>query len=138
MKYIALDIGDKWTGVAISDSLGMFARPLETVQTEQLATFIQKIISSEPITGIIVGYPKTMRGTESEQTKKIIAQADSLKSQFPNLAWILWDERRTSKAAVALKSPKNKEEKLQVHARAAAIILQSYLDYLDFQKNQES
>ena len=71
MKILALDIGDKWTGTAVSDPLGIIARPYKTVETKELEIFLSETIGSENIEKIIVGYPKTMRGTESEQTKKI-------------------------------------------------------------------
>jgi len=134
MKILALDIGDRWTGVAISDALGMFARPLTTVESHQLNTFLTTTLAQEPINTVVVGYPKTLRGTESEQTKKIVAFTEQLKKQFSSVAWVLWDERLTSKQAEQLKRTKTKEEKQKSHALAAAFILQSYLDYLDMQK----
>lgn len=134
MKILALDIGDRWIGVAISDALGMFARPLTTVEAHQLNDFLAKTLEQEPVKTVVVGYPKTLRGTESEQTKKIVATADQLKQQFTAVAWVLWDERMTSKQAGQLKKTKTKEEKLKSHALAAAFILQSYLDYLHMQK----
>ncbi len=132
MKLFALDIGDVWTGTAISDALGMFARPYQTVPTTQLNDFLKKTLALEPITTIIVGYPKTMRGTRSEQTTKIEAAYKDLEQQFPSIQWILWDERLSSKRADALKKAGSKDEKIQSHSRAAAFILASYLDYKQF------
>lgn len=134
MKIVALDVGDRWTGIAISDSLGMFARPYKTVNTIVLPEELTIIIAAEGIEIIIVGLPKTLRGTESEQTLKITTYAETLKNRFPNVTWIFWDERMTSKQAASLKKIKNKEDKLQSHAIAAALVLGSYLDYLEFQK----
>ena len=134
MKIVALDVGDRWTGIAISDSLGMFARPYKTVSTTVLPEELTTIIATEGIETIIVGLPKTLRGTESEQTLKITTYAETLKNQFPTVAWIFWDERMTSKQAASIKKIKNKEDKLQSHAIAAALVLGSYLDYLEFQK----
>ena len=70
MKTVALDIGNKWTGSAISDALGMFARPYKTVATKELEDFITQLLKTETISTIVIGYPKTMKGKESEQTKK--------------------------------------------------------------------
>jgi len=127
MKTIALDLGDRWVGIAISDPLGIIARPHETVETKKLILVLRTLFDDEQIDSIVVGYPKTMRGTESAQTKKILAQKDELKREFPNKQWILWDERLTSQEAerLALQSPV-KDKKL-VHSRAAAIILTAYL-----------
>lgn len=137
MKIIALDIGDVWTGTAISDSLGMFARPYQTVETKQLQTLLTALFAQESISTVVVGHPTTLRGTKSEQTKKIEASMEELKKIFPSVTWVLWDERLTSKQADKLKSPKSKDEKIQAHSVAAAFILSGYLDYLHVQKSIE-
>lgn len=135
MKLLGLDIGDRWTGVAISDPLGMFARPYQTVETTQLPDFLQKTIKEESIQTIVVGYPKTLKDTESEQTKKITLAVEQLKKTFPNVKWQLWDERLTSKQAEKIKKSRTKEEKRKSHSIAAALILGSYLDHLAFKKS---
>jgi putative Holliday junction resolvase len=134
MKTLALDIGDHWTGVAISDPLGIISRPYETVETKNLNKFLTETISKETIGTIVVGYPKTLRGTESEQTKKIVQHAEELKHLFPNINWVLWDERLTSKQAAKIKQAKTKEQKKKSHALAAAIILNTYLEFQHLQK----
>ena len=129
MKFVGLDIGDAWTGVALSDNLGMFAQPYNTVATGQLEEFLTILLKKELIRTIVVGWPKTMRGTASEQTKKVEAFKDALEQKFTSVEWVLWDERLSSKRAQALKKARTKEEKLRSHARAAAFILESYLTY---------
>lgn len=135
MKIAALDIGDQWTGVALSDSLGLLARPHETVETAQLAQYMNMIFDREPISHVVIGYPKTLKGQLSEQTKKVEAFAETLKKQFPIIEWILWDERLSSKRAESHKKNRSKEEKIRSHSVAAAFILDSYLSYLHMQKN---
>jgi len=135
MKILALDIGDRWTGVAISDPLGILPRPYDTCKTADLYTFLEKVINKENISTIVVGLPTTMRGTESDQTKKIIKITEELKTHFSTINWHLWDERLTSKQAAKIKSPKTKEDKLRSHAIAAAIFLSTYLDYKRFHEN---
>ncbi len=137
MKLLALDIGDVWTGIAISDPLGMFARPFKTVTTKELTRQLEQIILEESIKRIVVGYPKTMRGTISTQTQKVIDTTEELKKEFSSVEWILWDERLTSKMAGKITSRKTKEEKLQVHAVAAAYILSSYIEFLSASKSLE-
>ena len=129
MKTVALDSGDVWVGTAISDALGMIARPYKTVPKEALSTFLIELFEQESISTALVGYPKTMSGTESEQTIKAVQLKEELEQQFPAIKWILWDERLTSRQAAALKkgSIKTKEDKLQSHSIAAAFILESYL-----------
>ena len=129
MKIIALDIGDRWTGIAISDPTGIIARPLTTVATADLEDYLSRLILDESVTCIVAGYPKTLRGTESEQTRKTIQRVQDLQKKFTHVTWELWDERLTSKQAAQIKQARTKEEKLASHARAAALILSSYLEY---------
>jgi len=136
MKILALDIGDRWTGVAISDPLGILPRPYDTFKTSELYTSLEKTIQKERISTIVVGLPTTMRGTESDQTKKIIAIAQDLQNHFPDIEWKMWDERLTSKQAAQMKSTKTKEDKLKSHAIAAAIFLSTYLEYKRFHENR--
>ena len=129
MKTLALDIGDVMTGTAISDALGMFARPYESVETRNLELFLHKILTLEPVTTVVVGYPKTMRGTVSDQTKKVDEAFADLKEKFSSLEWVLWDERLSSKRADTLRHAKTKDEKKHSHSIAAAFILSTYLDF---------
>lgn len=135
MKLLALDLGDKWTGSAISDSLGIIAKPYKTIATETLNDFLTTTITTEKISTIVVGLPITLKGTESEQTKKILLHKEQLQNLFPFIMWVLWDERLTSKQAESLKKITTKEEKIQAHSKAAAFILQTYLEHLHFKKN---
>ena len=130
MKIMALDLGDAWVGVALTDPLRFFAKPYKTVAAEQLENFLEETFSKEKISIVVVGYPKTMQGTESNQTRVVIATKEKLELMFPLQKWVLWDERLSSKQARNLKNPKNKTEKLEQHAIAAAIILESYLPFL--------
>ncbi|QQR53495.1 Holliday junction resolvase RuvX [bacterium] len=134
MRIIALDIGDVWTGVAISDASGITVRPLTTYRSENLFEELTVLIKQEKVSKCIIGYPKTMRGTESEQTKKIVQTGNAIKERFSTVECIFLDERRTSIQAAQFfkKGCKTKNEKLKEHAIAAAILLQSYLDHLHF------
>jgi putative Holliday junction resolvase len=137
MKMIALDIGDQWTGIAISDALGMLARPLKTVASRELDTALVDLFKEESIQTCVVGLPKTLRGTQSQQTKKVIQEFEILKDRFKEYEWVMWDERLTSKQASHIKPAKTKNEKLLQHAVAAALILGSYLDYVQMNKNND-
>jgi len=135
MRILALDIGDRWTGSAISDPLGILSRPYETVKTGDLVSFLKAVIEKERIGMVVVGLPTTMRGTESDQTKKVQAQVEGLRQLFTNVEWKLWDERLTSKQASGIQSAKTKEEKIRSHSLAAALILRFYLDYKRMQED---
>lgn len=127
-RIAAIDIGDKWHGVALSDSLCLFAKPYKTVEETALEQFLTDFIVQQSINIIVIGYPLTLRGTISDQTKRVIEKKEHLQRQFPDTQFVFWDERLTSKLADQLKHAKTKEEKIKSHSVASAFILQSYLD----------
>lgn len=127
MKTLALDIGDVWTGSAISDALGLTARPYKTVQTPELIPFLAQLITQEHIQSVVIGYPITMRGTQSEQTIKVLSMKEKLATTFPAITFVLFDERMTSKQASGIKHAKTKTDKIASHSIAAALILSTYL-----------
>jgi len=129
-KILALDVGDVWTGLALSDVLGLVARPYKTVKTNELEKYIRIILDEEPIETIVVGYPRTLRGTISKQTQKTQQVKEYLEQKFRAIPWVLWDERLTSKRAQMLKKKFTiKDKKHKSHSIAAAFILDSYLEY---------
>ncbi len=129
MKILALDIGDAWTGTALSDALGMFAKPYQTTESKNLFSFLRDTFAKETIEKIIIGHPRTMKGTSSDQTKKVEEIKVKLEQEFPTKSFILWDERLSSKRADTLKKATTKEEKIKSHSIAAAFILESYLQF---------
>lgn len=129
-KIVALDIGDVWVGSAISDATGILAKPLKTITLQELDNFLQSLINQEKINVVIIGNPITLKGTASAQTIKVKEIASALEQKFPMVSFILWDERLSSKRAEGLKTARTKEEKIKSHSRAAAFILDSYLNYL--------
>jgi len=131
MKLLALDLGDRWIGTALSDSSQLLARPYKTVERKELIQFLTTLFHDEQIAEIIIGNPKTLRGTDSQQTEKVAAEKKLLEETFPDKTWLLWDERLTSKHAQTLRVAKDKQD---VHSVAAALILDSYLSYKLFQK----
>lgn len=137
MKILALDLGDKWVGSALSDALGITSKPFQTVEIEELEQFLQETLEQEPIGTVVIGNPITMgTGGKSEQTLKVEHTKEELEKKFGEIqgrtiTWVLWDERLSSKRADQLKGgAKSKEEKKRQHSVAASFILQSYLDFL--------
>lgn len=141
MKILALDLGDKWVGSAISDGLLISCKPYKTVELDKLEPFLESTIKLEEIDTILIGKPTTFTGTESDQTKKIINTAQDLEIKINNkfnnsIKFILWDERLSSKRAenLSIGKIKTKEDKIKSHSIAAAFILQTYLDKLSFDR----
>ncbi|KKR96953.1 MAG: hypothetical protein UU47_C0004G0008 [candidate division TM6 bacterium GW2011_GWE2_41_16] len=135
-RACGLDVGDRWVGVAISDLTRTIVRPYTTVERDELDAFLQETIAKEKITLMVVGLPKTMSGTESDQTKRTREAFDALQSRFSTVEWVWCDERLSSRCAASMgkhvaphKTTKDKmaNEKRKEHARAAALILDSYL-----------
>jgi len=144
MKILSLDLGDRWVGTALSDGFGVSCKPYKTVELNGLDAFLALTIPQERITTVVVGYPKTFSGGQSEQTLRIVAKKEELEKKFGNvndvqITWILWDERLSSKRAAELHhNAKSPEDKRKSHSIAAAFILQSYLDHLEFKKNMDN
>ncbi len=129
-KILALDPGDQWVGTALSDTSQTFALPYQTIALSDFNLFLTNLFKQQDITTIVVGYPKTLAGRESSQTLKAVALKEELETKFPDKQFILWDERLSSKFAHEGRSIKTKEDKMKVHSRAAAFILDSYLIFL--------
>lgn len=137
-KILALDYGDRWTGIAISDTTGTLARPHSSVLSADLIPYLNALLEKEKIGTIIVGIPITMKGGESAQTTATRERMANLAKEFPEIPVIGWDERLSSKRAQSLGSSKNSATgKDSEHARAAAFILDSYLNYRAFHAHQE-
>lgn len=130
MKVLALDLGDVWTGTAMSDPLRIIATPYQTIKTENLVSFLTNLFQKEIIETVVIGYPRTMKGTESMQTKKVLEQKKNLENIFSSKKYILWDERLSSKHAQNIQRQKSKINSTQEHSIAAALILETYLQFL--------
>lgn len=129
MKIFALDLGDQWVGTALSDASGLLAKPYKTIKTHELHAFLVTLFAQESVSTVVIGYPLTMRATKSQQTETVVKTKGELEQRFPNISWILWDERLSSQRAQSLKKAVTKEEKIKAHSIAAAFILESYLSH---------
>jgi putative holliday junction resolvase len=131
MRTLALDLGNRRIGVAISDTLGMFARPLEVFErTSRVADFahIQALINADGVQSVVAGLPLNMDGTEGKQAAWVRDYAAAL-GETISMSVILWDERLTTEEAKdILRAQGKRPSKDWIDAVAAAVILQSYLD----------
>src|SRR5579875_2057466 len=101
-RILALDVGDKRIGLAITDALGLTAQPLFTLhRTTQRADLkaIARFIRQHGVTTVVVGNPLHADGSESAQGKKAQAFAKLLAAEHPGLAHHLLDERLTTRDA---------------------------------------
>ncbi|MDZ4823529.1 MAG: Holliday junction resolvase RuvX [Flavobacteriales bacterium] len=131
-KILAIDYGQKRTGVAITDELQIIASPLETVPTQEFFCYLEKLLQKEKIETIVVGLPLRLNGEESATTQLVRDFTAQIRKKFPALHIEMIDEAFTSKlAARALveggMKKKDRQKKENLDKVSAAIILQSYL-----------
>jgi putative pre-16S rRNA nuclease len=118
------------TGVAISDPERVIARPLEVVPSGDLVGFLERLVSEERVSEIVVGVPRSMSGEVGFQARKVLDRLDALKSELPGVRFVEWDERLTTRLALAgARSRGGKQSKKpgRVDQLAAARMLQEYL-----------
>ncbi len=133
MRLMALDVGDKRIGVAVSDKLGKTARPHTVIDCQGLDQDIQSIstmIEDLEVGKIVVGLPLSLDGTHGLQAKKVESLIDILKKKL-NIPVESWDERLSTKSAERIlreAGVKAKKRRLIKDKLAAALILQAYLD----------
>lgn len=132
-KVLAIDYGQKRTGIAITDSLRMIASPLETVETGKIYEYLEKIILKEKIVDIVVGEARHLDGNASEITLLQEKFCKEINKKFPAVVIHRIDEMYTSKlASQALVTggmkKKDRQNKGNLDKVSAAIILQQFLD----------
>lgn len=131
-RIVALDVGDRRIGIAVSDPLGITAQPIETYtrvgygpDTRRIAQLAQQYVTNR----ILCGLPLNMDGTQGFQTQKVREFAAKLEEA--GLTVEFYDERMTTVLAedALLEADMRRENrKKKVDMVAAVMILQSYLD----------
>ncbi|HSY36806.1 MAG TPA: Holliday junction resolvase RuvX [Acidobacteriaceae bacterium] len=104
-RTLALDVGDRRIGLAITDPLGLTAQPLFTLHRTTLRADLKAIarfIRQHQVEALLVGNPLHADGTPSPQAAKAQAFAQALKEAHPSLTHHLLDERLTTRDAHAL------------------------------------
>jgi putative Holliday junction resolvase len=132
-RVLALDVGSKRIGVAVSDELGITAQGLETIQRQNRRRDLEalsRLLSKYAVKEMVIGLPLRLSGAEGTQSEKMRAFAKLLQSEF-GVTVHLWDERWTSSEANRLL----REAELSIQKRAQAVdrmaavlILQSWLE----------
>jgi len=133
-RYLALDVGSKRIGIAVSDELGLTAQPVLTLERrrsprEDLRS-IARLCRRYGVVGIVVGNPLKLDGATSPQAEKVQAFAAGL-GELTALPIHLWDERLTTHEAHQLlyeAGHARQDHRRVVDQVAATLILQSFLD----------
>lgn len=141
-RILAVDYGRKRCGIAVTDPLQMIASPLVTVETSRLWDFLKEYMAKEEVECLVVGEPRQMDYTPSENERYIQPFLGRFKKAYPQIALEREDERFTSKMAFramiegGLKK-KQRQDKALVDSTSATLILQSYMERVASRKCQE-
>ena len=134
-RILALDVGKRRIGVAISDELGLTAQGLDTLQRknnrEDYAA-LTRVAADKHVSLILIGNPVNMSGKEGRQAEWVRQFAEAL-SAHSGLPVKMWDERLTTVEAerVLRQSGISIQKRARAVDRLAAVLLlQSYLDAL--------
>ena len=134
LKAIGIDFGLKRTGFAITDDSGIIASPLETIDSRDLPSYLKKIIKTKKIKLIVIGFPLSMDGSDTDITENVRQFEKFVKGSYPNLEVVLYDERMTSKIAqkalIQISRKEQRKQKGLIDKMSAAIILQDYMNSL--------
>lgn len=132
-RILALDVGSRTIGLAVSDPLGITAQGIETIRRQNRRRDfdqLRRVIKQYGVTEMVVGYPIRMSGAEGTQSEKMKAFAEDLRQRF-KLPVHLWDERLTTAEAqrVLRETEMSIKRRAQVIDQlAATLILQSFLE----------
>jgi putative holliday junction resolvase len=127
MRILGVDHGTKRIGLAISDETGIVAQSIGYVSG---AAEVLEVASKREVSKLVVGVPRRLDGTASEQTERAMAFIAKLKLAT-KLPVVEWDERLTTAQARRVLIEGNvrrKDRKEKIDQLAAQLMLQSYLD----------
>jgi putative holliday junction resolvase len=133
LRVLAVDPGERYLGVAISDEAGIIARPLSTIRHTAREADAAKIVSlavTQQADRILIGYALDSEGRPGPQARHAERLAESIRA-VTGLPVILHDESfstLTAEQAMRDSGRRRRARREHVHAAAAAAILQSYLD----------
>lgn len=132
MVYLGIDYGTKNIGIAIGDDETLIATPYRVINNDDHAfAAIGEIIKAEGVSTCVVGYPQSLGGHDSAQTRVSVDFARVLEQEYPQVAVVLFNEQMTSQEAhkhfASVKMSQHPKSKDDI---AAQILLQAYLDSL--------
>ena len=142
-RILSIDYGRKRTGLAVTDPLRIIANALDTVPTNELERYLAAYFAKNEVDVIVLGKPSQMNGQPSETMRYIEPLAGRLRHAYPDKEVVLYDERFTSVMAhrTMLESGIGKmarRDKALVDRISATIILQSYMDSIQYNADRFS
>jgi putative holliday junction resolvase len=121
--------------VALSDAGRTLASPREVVPSGEIGDYLAALVRSEGVTEVVVGVPKTMKGEVGFQARRILGTLSDLKGRIPEVEFVEWDERLTTRIAAPPKEGGGRRRRRKERSRervdhlAAARMLQEYLKF---------
>jgi putative Holliday junction resolvase len=135
MRYLGVDLGERRTGLAVSDPQGRVALSHSVVthrsQAEQLR-LVYEVVRQIGVDVVVVGRPTGLSGRAGPSDRRAVRFAGRLSNR--SIRVILWDERFTTRQAKEVLREGGLDERKGrrvVDQLAATLILQSYLDYIN-------
>lgn len=133
VRIMALDLGERRIGIAISDLLGLTAQGLEVIDRKQTPDWLHRLdtlIQQYEVETLVVGFPRNMNGSVGPKGERSQVVAEELRERYA-LPVELWDERLSTAAAersLISADVSRKKRKQVIDQVAASWILQGYLD----------
>lgn len=133
MRVMALDMGEKTIGVAVSDSTMLIAQGVEIIKRKSLdkdLARLAELLQEYEVEEVVVGLPLNMNGSEGPEAQKARNFGEKIKARL-KVPVIFWDERLTTMAAerTLLDADLSRAKRKKVIDKMAAVfILQNYLD----------
>lgn len=133
-RYMALDIGDRTIGIAVSDLLGLTAQGVETIRRRKEEDDLKRLgelMEQYETKSLVSGLPKNMDGSEGDRCSIVKEFMAKVKEAYPEVEVTFWDERLSTVAAsrsLIEADVSRKKRKKVIDKMAAVFILQGYLD----------
>lgn len=132
-RVLAIDYGQKRTGIAVTDNMQIIASGLTTIPSARAIAFLKDYFSKEKVEVVVIGEPKQMNGQASESASIIKGFVTHFTNHFPDMKVIRMDERFTSKMAFQTMidsglRKKQRQNKALIDEISATIMLQDYLN----------
>lgn len=131
-RILAIDYGQKRTGIAVTDEMQIIASGLTTIPSETAIAFLKDYFAKEKVEKVLIGEPKQMNGEPSQSTEIIERFVTQFTKTFPVMKIERVDERFTSKMAFQTMidsglNKKQRQNKALIDEISATIMLQDYL-----------
>jgi putative Holliday junction resolvase len=127
---MALDVGERRIGVAVSDPTGTLATPHTVIRRRSKAedfAAVARLVTKLEIKRVVVGLPLSLSGEVGPQARRVTRYAQAL-AQTLDIPVELYDERYSTATADALLTESGRKRPVPIDAAAAAVFLQDYLE----------